>query len=135
MNLKIIRNYYRTDGIFSTCVDENDEKVMVTLEHAYGDKPLPKVPPGEYVCRRGNHRLHGMTEDFETFEVEGIDGHNNILFHWGNYNKDSEGCFLVGSMTLSSQVDDWMITDSRKTFKKFMDLQEGLDTFQLTVVP
>jgi hypothetical protein len=58
-----------------------------------------------------------MTEDFTTFEVEGVDGHDNILFHWGNYGqRDSQGCFLVGQMVLPSQIDEWMITSSRKTF-------------------
>jgi len=134
MNLTIKRDFYRTDGIFSTCLDENNEVVMVTLEHAYGDNPLPKVPPGTYTCRRGPHRLHGMTEDFETFEVEGVDGHDNILFHWGNYNKDSEGCFIVGELVLHSKTDDWMLSNSRKTFQKFMALQEGLETFELVVI-
>jgi hypothetical protein len=113
MNLVIKRDFYRTDGIYSTCFDENGDIVMVTLDHAYGDNPTPKVPPGEYTCKRGIH-THKDGTKYETFEVEGVSGHDNILFHVGNYGHDTEGCFLCGDIVLHSKTDDWMLTGSRK---------------------
>lgn len=84
------------------------------------------------------HRLHGMTEDFETFEVLGVpDFQGNpvtgLLFHWGNWNKDSEGCILTGEAETSS-AQGMMVTASRDKFAAFMQLHEGEDTFQLTVL-
>jgi len=134
MNLTIKRDFYRTDGIFSTCTsDETGEIFMVTLDHAYGDNPTPKVPPGVYDCKRGMH-THKDGTRYETFEVENVSGHSGILFHIGNYNHDSDGCFLCGELVLHSQTDDWMLSGSRKAFEKFMAAQEGLDTFTLMVL-
>lgn len=139
MNLTLIRKEYRPDGIFSD-LRKNDtaERVAVTLEHAYSDthdsEYLPKIPSGTYTCVRGQHRLHNMTHGFDTFEITGIAGHSNLLFHWGNYNSDSEGCVLLGqSKTLESNGNQ-MITNSKQTFNDFMNLQAGVDTFTLTVI-
>ena len=134
MNLQLIRKFYRPDGIFSTCQDENGHLVMVTLEHAYGDPVngfLPKIPPGEWNCVRSKHRLNGMDHDFETFEII-VPGHTNLLFHWGNFNSDSEGCILTGEDIFEGK-DQWMVTHSRAEFANFMRLQEGVDNFTLTV--
>lgn len=124
------RDLYRDDGIISTLSDKNGNVVAHTLEHAY-DK-MPKIPNGVWNCKRGNHRLHNMTEDFSTFEVMNIPGHDNILFHWGNYNKDSDGCILMGDKAVEvSGVE--MVTSSKVTFAKFMASLEGVDEFILTV--
>jgi hypothetical protein len=99
----------------------------VTLQHAY-DNNLPKLPSGVYTCVRGTHQLlHGGP--FETFEITGVPGHDKILIHPGNAESDSEGCVLVGASRVSN-----MITNSRITFEKFLALQDGCDSFQLTVV-
>ena len=132
MNLTIVRKDRTRDGIFSLGLNDAGEQVLVTLEHAYADEQndrwSPKIPNGTYRCVRGKHRLHGMDEDFETFEITGVEGHTGLLFHWGNWNKDSEGCILVGA-----SIDGVMITMSRASFAKFMAMQDGLDEFQLTV--
>jgi hypothetical protein len=137
MNLKLKRTEYRADGIFSDCFDDMGQTFMRTLEHAYGDDTtgyLPKVPPGIYTCKRSMHRLHGMDHDFETFEIEGVEGHDNILFHWGNYNRDSEGCVLVGDTEAVVDNGVHIVTGSRKKFAAFMALQDGVDEFQLEVI-
>lgn len=140
MNLILTRNLFQPDGIFGELQDETGTQVAVTLEHAYdaghGDGSYaPKLQPGTYLCRRGPHQLHGMTEPFITFEITGVVGHTNILFHWGNYNKDSEGCVLLGRRIVPNPdaPSDLMITSSRNTFLKFLDLQRDLDSFTLTV--
>lgn len=136
MNCSLTRKEFRQDGIFGEIHSEMGELVAVTLEHAYPvlSTFMPKIPPGTYTCRRGMHRLHGMTEDFETFEITGILGHTNLLFHWGNFNKDSEGCVLIGDQVAQNgSSGSQMILNSRATFKKFMKLQEGVNEFQLVV--
>lgn len=130
MNFTLTRTDFRPDGIFSILVQlDTGTRFSVTLEHSYEN--LPKLPDGSYTCVRGKHRLHGMTEDFETFEVTGVEGHSGILFHWGNYNKDSDGCILLGQSI--SKDTDWMVTHSRDTFAKFMDMLQGTDEFTLIV--
>lgn len=151
MNLTYLRRMYRADGVFSIATrDDTQEQFMVAVEHAYLDKDtqqyLPILQPGVYTCKRGMHRLDGMTQDFETFEILGVVDqhgakHYGVLFHWGNWNTSSKGCSCVGEdfSTGDDPHDDKpnmlveMVTNSRATFAKFMQAQAGLDTFQLTV--
>jgi hypothetical protein len=131
MILNLNRNDCRADGIFGTLTCPSEGLVISTLEHAYIQPDgtyAPKIPRGTFTCQRSMHRLHGMTEDFETFEITGVAGHSNLLFHWGNYNKDSEGCVLLGSSRSGN-----LILNSRSTFAKFMAMQKGLKTFDLVV--
>lgn len=110
--------------------DDEGTPIAVTLEHSYDG--APKLPVGAYTCVRGPHRLHGMDHDFETFEVTGVPGHTGILFHWGNYNKDSEGCILLGRVMTASPIG-WMVTHSKETFAMWMAACGGRESFQLTV--
>ena len=126
MNLKLVRKDCQSDGIFGELLNEAGEKLFVTLEHSFECKP--KIPDGLYTCRLGKHRLHGMTEDFETFEIVRVPGHTGLLFHWGNFNHDSDGCVLIGA----DRIGD-MITRSRESFSEFMQMLSGVDEFQLKV--
>src|SRR6266481_1747921 len=112
--MKLIRTDKNYNGVFGILQDSDGNNLAVTLEHSYDG--IPKIPNGTFTCVRGSHRLHGMTNDFITFEITGVPDHINILFHWGNYNKDSEGCVLLGK----ARVGD-TITMSRLTFESFMD--------------
>lgn len=132
MNLVLKRNQYSKDGIFSTLFDEIGNVIAVALEHAYdlgSDNWLPKIPPGVYNCQRGFHRLASMKQEFTTYEIMGVRGHSNLLFHCGNFDKDSEGCILLGESRMGL-----MIVQSRVAFERFMNLQNGINSFTLTVV-
>ena len=131
MKFTLTHTKFCPDGIFGELKDGDGAHICYTLEHSYDNKP--KLASGEYTCVRGQHRLHGMTEDFSTFEIKGIpdfDGKpvSGVLFHWGNYNKDSEGCVLMGATET-----DTMVTGSRNTFAEFMKSLEGIDSFELKV--
>ena len=140
MDLALHRSMKRPDGIFSNLLKDDDSELCVTLEHSYASADSgwePKIYPGEFQCVRGKHRLHGMDHDFETFEITGVVGHVNLLFHWGNWNENSEGCILLGEKIVDAphagaqHVD--MVTNSRVMFAEFMRLQEGVDRFLLRV--
>lgn len=120
-----------SDGIFGKLEKADGTFICYTLEHSYDNKP--KLADGTYICKRGPHRLHGMTEDFITFEIMGIPNFNGVpvtgvLFHWGNYNKDSEGCVLMGASETPT-----MIGNSRQTWADFMKSLDGVDSFELEV--
>ena len=141
MNLTLTRNQYRSDGVFSTLTDENGNVVARTLDHAYDDGNggwTAKIQPGTYTCQLGPHELEGMTAPFQTFEVLNVPDFqgapvSGILFHWGNYAKDSHGCLLLGASEVFDGTEE-MVTNSRATFAQFMTLQAGIDQFTLTVV-
>ena len=138
MNVTIKRTDISEQGAFSEVYDDLARQIAVGLERAFHatktvareivDIWAPKIPEGAYECVRGKHRLDGMLEDFETFEITGVDGHTGLLFHWGNWTKDSDGCVLLGT-TRSKD----MIMESRQAFNRFMALQAGVDKFTLQV--
>ena len=139
-------NAYQRYGIFGTFTFSGDaEPFMETLSHAYseGGVWLPIVRAGQvYPCVRGIHRLDDGVP-FETFEIMGVPGHGGLLFHAGNFNKDSKGCTLCGEKVIRydsnhdgkiTRDDDEMITHSRKTFAAWMRRLEGVDSFMLQVL-
>lgn len=126
MNLTLRRTQFTPDGIFGELVNDAGSLIAVTLEHSY--ELVPKIAEDVYLCQRGMHQLAGMSCPFETFEVTDVPNHTQILFHMGNYNRDSAGCILVGKSVL-----DKMIVSSREAFAEFMEIQKGVDQFSLTV--
>jgi hypothetical protein len=130
MMLTLARQEFRPDGIFSVLTDYKGKILAHTLEHSYECKP--KLYDGEFTCVRGQHQLEGMKQPFETFEITGVTGHTNILFHSGNWNDDSAGCVLVGEGIAQSDKGQ-MITASKQCFASLMTLLTGMDSFQLIV--
>ncbi len=129
--LSLIRTSAGSDGVFGTLDKVIGENIGVTLEHSYNGKP--KLPVGTYKCVRGMHQLHDGVP-FETFEITNVPGHTGILFHVGNYNEDSEGCVLLGRRIATQENGKRMITSSKNTFNKFMDITRGLNEFTLKVI-
>lgn len=140
MDMFLIRTSFEADGIFGRLLQSNGSQLAVTCEHSYpcgeGFEELNgwsvKLPAGQYTCVRGMHRLAHMAEPFETFEIMGVPGHTNILFHVGNYNSDSEGCVLIGQSVVKMDGVS-MITNSRIIFAKLMALQTDVSSFILNV--
>ena len=123
---------FKPDGIFGEFSFEDEGRFCFTLEHSYDNQP--KLQPGTYTCVRGTHKLHNGVP-FETFEITGVAGHAGILFHAGNFNRDSEGCVLVGhTIAVDPNTGDEMVTGSKDEFKAFMARLEGVDSWQLEVV-
>jgi hypothetical protein len=136
MNCVLQRKNYGLYGITGTLSDDSGNEIAVTLEHSFPQPDgsfVPKVAPAIYSCARGIHRLTNL-HAFETFEIENVPSFqgqpvSGILFHQGNYNKDSEGCVLLG---ISLGVG--CILDSIPAFERFMKLQEGIESFLLTIL-
>lgn len=129
MRFELLTTECKSTGIFGVLSTETSPVIQFsTLEHSYFDHVSfsPKLQHGTYTCVRGHHQLH--SGPIETFEVTNVPGHTGILFHYGNYNADSDGCILLG---MTREGD--MITDSRKAFSEFMDLLKGVDEFTLVV--
>lgn len=140
MKMLLINQHFRSDGIFGTLCDESGLRVAYTIQHAYenpnaspGDYAwIPKIPPGTYTCKRGIHKLHKKSQEFETFEITGVEGHTGLLFHPGNKNDDTEGCVCPGEWLIEDEKC-WKVMNSRESFQSIMTLQEGINEFPLTV--
>jgi uncharacterized protein DUF5675 len=136
MNLTLKREVYGANGIFGSLFSIDNSILLFTLEHAYDDggEFVPKIPIGTYECVRGIHQLEPTSinpkpQPFSTFEITGVVGHTNLLFHTGNFNEDSAGCVLV-----ATGRNEHMLTNSREGFERFMDAQTGCDSFELIVI-
>lgn len=137
MNCTLYRKEYRPDGIFGELRDESGAVMAYTLEHAYpdGEKLSPKVAPGTYTCvRHDPNRLPYVTfmlENVPDFQGEKVTG---ILIHIGNFAHDSIGCILLGGeIAPNGPSGDQMLIHSRDTFQRFMKIQEGVASFQITI--
>lgn len=130
MDLLLKRYPADPDGIFGVLYDPDGVEICETLEHNFNKRAL--IPPGRYRCVRGMHRLKADGPEFETFEVTGVAGHWGLLFHVGNYNRDSKGCILVGDAMLATPSGD-IITGSKSAFTRLMQVQYGVDEFFLTI--
>lgn len=135
VNLSLVRDEFIADGIFGRLMDARNKVIAHTLEHAYlqdDGSYSPKTPAGTYTCQRGDHLLHGMTNPFSTFEIMNVPGHSGILFHVGNWNADSDGCVLLGDAIVPSSKGQ-MVTQSKVIFAEFMQLQNGLNSFEVVI--
>lgn len=95
------------------------------------------MAPGTYNCtRHAPNRL-----PYETWELQNVPPFlgnpvSAILIHVGNYNNDSDGCILVGRRVVSNpdSPSENMITSSKNTFNRLMDLTKDLNSFTLTIM-
>lgn len=132
MNFTLTRGRYALYGILGQLKSDDGSLLYCTLEHAYQQADssfLPKLAKGTYACVR--HPANRLP--YETFMVKDVPAFMGapvagILIHKGNYNNDSEGCILIGM-----RFGTGMIEDSKDAFDQFMDAQNGVDEFQLTV--
>jgi len=130
MDCTLTRSEFRIDGIFGIMLDDNGRQIAVTLEHAFanGAAWYPKLPDGIYSCQR----YHSPKFGYDVFQIMNVPNATYIEIHIGNFNDDSNGCVLLGD-SVSPANGAWAITSSKITFLNFMQLQIGLDQFQLTV--
>ncbi len=139
MNFILTRKDYLSTGVFGEMVSEDGLTSFRTLEHGYPIVPIgtavdtawvPKVAVGTYVCiRHSPHRLPYTTfmlqnvPDFQGLPVTGI------LIHVLNFDAESNGCIGLGL----SRIGDTEIVHSKDAFNRFMDLQVGIEQFNLII--
>ena len=79
---------------------------------------------------RGLLYFHGG--GYDTYEITGVDGHDLLKFHWGNWETDSTGCILLGRRFGEPQGKPG-IFESRVGFEEFMRRTGGRPSFELEV--
>jgi len=98
--------------------------ICVTLELPWrnNERNISRIPVGKYICRTVDSPKFG-----KTFEICDIPDRGHILFHKGNYSRDTQGCVLLGS---EFNID--MVSNSKKAFHNFMNY--FTEDFELKVV-
>ena len=86
------------------------------------------IPVGKYQLRRINSPTFG-----QAFEVADVPNRSEILIHPGNTVEDIQGCILVGEY-FGFLPPLFAVRDSRRAFKRFMALMDGVAESTLEVV-
>ncbi len=138
MNFILTNTDFLESGIFGKLVSEDGLTTFETLQHAYPIIPVdstetvwtPKVAVGTYSCiRHSPHRLPYTTfmlQNVPDFQGQPVSG---ILIHVLNFDSESEGCIGIGL----GRDGNIAIIHSKDAFNKFMDLQIGIEQFNLII--
>tara|TARA_R110000772_G_scaffold76180_1_gene164772 strand:+ start:1748 stop:2137 length:390 start_codon:yes stop_codon:yes gene_type:complete len=128
MNLILDRNIKSSHWNMGSLSDADfPDFELATLENPWqNNEPYVScIPEGDYICKRVDSPRYG-----NTFQVQDVEGRTHILFHWGNYERNTLGCILVGLTQIPSKD---MIGSSRKGFAKFIKHTQGVNEFTLTI--
>ncbi|MFY7936631.1 MAG: DUF5675 family protein [Flavobacterium sp.] len=127
--MKIILRRVSTNlqsGTFGVLV-VNNEPMCVTLEETWLDNiPLEScIPAGSYECRK-----YSGTKYKDVWEVRNVPQRSAILIHWGNTERNTSGCILVGKYFAQFGASKG-VADSKATFE--MLRRELPDRFNLHI--
>jgi hypothetical protein len=75
-----------------------------------------RIPAGIYTCVP-----YSGTKYKDVYLVKDVPGRTAILFHWGNTERDTEGCILVG-LSSGEFSGEPAVLSSKKAFKYFKSL-------------
>jgi hypothetical protein len=136
--MKILINRLRdngtqTIGLGALFIDGVSIFTFVTLELAWKDNKnnISCIPAGDYLCKVRYSEKYGRH-----LHVLNVPAREFILFHWGNYYANTNGCILVGERFAKIDKDDQLdITNSKNTFNKLMGYIEDVDKIKLTITP
>ena len=115
--MKLERFCYSDFGTYGTLILP-DGTHLATVERPWlnNSARISCIPIGKYDCRPRRYNRGG----YDAVEVRGVEGRTHILFHVGNYVRNSNGCILVNSHH-SAIGGEWCGAGSKKAFKLFMD--------------
>ncbi|EAI1107021.1 DUF5675 family protein [Campylobacter coli] len=149
MKIKIIRRYTgKTCVIGKFKVFNDDDKLLFECfsleedkEGVERNKDL-RIPEGIYDLKRHSpsrfeNTLRSITKKDDDTMInvfnEKVPFDRHILIHWGNTDKDTQGCILLG---LTKDNNNESIGQSRQACKEFYDLmyKQDLSKIQLEIV-
>lgn len=109
-----------------TIVDIDHDPIF-TLENPLRETTVDsRIPAGEYLCIAYSGVVHK-----NVYLLRNVAGRNSILIHPGNYEKDTEGCILVGlgSNMINNQP---AVTYSPQAMQKLINIL-GREDFKLVI--
>lgn len=126
---RMTKNVDSSDGTFGVLWHEGMLPFCVTLERKWlnNKKGESCIPSGEYLCKRVTSPKFG-----NTFEVTGVQGRSEILFHKGNIDEDSHGCIIVGEQ-FGELKNKTAVLASGLAFDEFMLRLNGTMEFKLII--
>ena len=106
INLLLIRDTFSKDSTIGELFI-NGERFCDTLENPWLDnqRNISCIPAGEYPVRLRYPR-ESATREYLHLLVQDVPNRDYILFHRGNFPKDTRGCILVGQGTQQDVVNN-----------------------------
>ena len=106
INLLIIRDTFTENSTIGELFI-NGERFCDTLENPWLDnqRNISCIPEGEYPVRLRLAR-ESATREYLHLLVQDVPNRDYILFHRGNFPKDTSGCILVGQGTQQDVVNN-----------------------------
>ena len=131
MKAYLFRNYEPNQTTGRFILTENEDLLFKSFSLELPDlnnlRSHSCIPVGDYICKIEFSPSHGMC-----FHILNVPDRDHILIHSGNYNKDTEGCLLLGEFLKDINKDGLRdVTDSKKTVEK---LEAICDSFILTIL-
>lgn len=126
LRVDLVRVAIRPEGAFGV-LKENGLPFAVSLERTFARLRVV-IPEGRHLCRRSFFNRGG----YWTFEITGIDGHQLIKFHRGNWETDSTACVLVGRRFGTPRGKPGIL-ESKAGFSDFMQEIGERERFYLNV--
>jgi len=114
-----------TIGMLSVLGETHDP--IFTLENPLRlNAPDSRIPSGEYECEP-----YSGTKFKDVYVIKNVPHRTDILIHWGNFEKDTEGCVLIG---LGSGMLDGQpaVMASKPAFSKLREIV-GEEKFSLWI--
>lgn len=120
-----------TLGVLMEVTPEGNLPLFPTLEPPWNnnEENISCVPSGIYECKLVNSPKFGRT-----FEITSVENRTDILFHAGNYPRDTKGCVLLG-MNFWVAEKAPAVNQSKlanESLMKYMELNK-LEEFTLTI--
>lgn len=127
------------DGTFGELTTDTGFK-CVTLERP-AEHDHPCILEGIYRCKlrktTDNFCVVNGVKDYRLYEVQDVEGRDDILFHSGNWFFQILGCILVGQeiLPLETPYKTMLmgVNHSRDTLTRFM-AEMGREPFLLTII-
>lgn len=109
-----------------------------TLENPWLDnaRNISCIPQGWYELKKRPSPLItriSKGKHLEGWEVTCVVGRSYIMFHAGNYVKDTDGCVLVGSSVGRTESGELMLMNSGMVFDDLMSQLESKDRWVIEV--
>jgi hypothetical protein len=126
--ITILRTSKDSKGAFSVVFDGDGKEFCIAAE---GISPITGqlvLQPGRYVAQKDFYN-HG---NYATFEII-VWGHDRILFHKGNFKRDSKACVILAEKF--ADIDgEAGIGESKEAFEEFWKKYEQFDQIEVEVI-
>lgn len=130
MNLLLQRVNYEYGCTLGYLQDKTTSNILcVTLENPWLENQtnISCIPEGSY-----ESIPYSSIKYPNVWELQNVKNRSKILIHAGNFERDTQGCILVGR-TIADYNSEKMVTHSRNTLNKLRDIIGINNSFTLQV--